>query len=121
MHCPFCRVPPDKYLAENEHFFVIRDIRPVTPGHCLIVAKRHVPDFFALESGEMASLHDLALRLKAILEQELQPEAYNLGMNCGAAAGQSVFHFHLHFIPRSRGDRRSLRDLREFIFRPRNP
>ena len=115
MHCPFCQILPEQYLAENEHFFAVRDIHPVTRGHCLIVAKRHVRDFFELEPGEMAGLHSISLQLRAILERELQPAAWNLGMNCGAEAGQSVFHFHLHFIPRCRGDRKPLQGLREYI------
>ncbi len=115
MHCPFCRIESDQHLAENEHFFAIRDIHPVTPGHCLVVAKRHAQDFFDLQPSEMASLHEICLKLRDILEDEIQPAAYNLGMNCGAAAGQSVFHFHLHFIPRTRRDRRPLQGLREYV------
>ncbi len=115
MHCAFCRIPPDKHLVENEHFFAIRDIHPVTRGHCLVVAKRHVKDFFELDPDEMQAFHAICVELRDILDREYQPAAYNLGMNCGSEAGQSVFHFHLHFIPRFAGERRPLQGLREYI------
>ncbi len=115
MECAFCRIQPDKYLVENEYFFAIRDIHPVSKGHCLIVAKRCIQDFFELAPEEMAALHSISVELRGILDKEFQPDGYNLGMNCGLAAGQSVFHFHMHFIPRYRKDRNTIRSIREYI------
>jgi diadenosine tetraphosphate (Ap4A) HIT family hydrolase len=113
--CPFCSLEPAKYLAENEHFVAVRDIRPVSRGHTLVVSRRHITDFFALSGEEMASLREICQQVKLMLEGELGPDGYNLGMNCGRAAGQSVFHFHLHFIPRYSGDRGRLGGLREYL------
>lgn len=117
MDCPFCRIPEAKRLLENEHFLAIRDIHPVSRGHCLVLAKRHVADFFALNAEEMASLHSICLQLRELLEAEYHPEGFNLAMNCGRAAGQSVFHFHLHFIPRYKQDKKHFHVLREFVGR----
>jgi diadenosine tetraphosphate (Ap4A) HIT family hydrolase len=111
MECPFCAIKPEQVLLENEHFVAIRDIRPISPGHCLIVSRRHARDFFELSAAEAASLHGLSLKLREFLEQEHHPDGFKLLMNCGAAAGQSVFHFHLHLIPRYTGDRKDFRRL----------
>jgi diadenosine tetraphosphate (Ap4A) HIT family hydrolase len=115
MNCVFCQIARDNVLVENEYFIAVRDIHPVAPGHCLIIARRHVASFFELSQEEMVSLHDLASLLKTKLDQEYAPDGYNLGMNCGAAAGQSVFHFHMHVIPRYGGDRKALQGMREYL------
>lgn len=115
MDCVFCRIPGQQILLENDHFFAIRDIHPVSRGHCLIVAKRHCQDWFALSEGEMLALREISQSLKAWLDREFQPDGVNLGVNCGAAAGQSVFHFHMHVIPRYSGDRRRRFGMREFV------
>ncbi len=115
MNCVFCSLPSSRHIAENDHFVAVRDIHPVSPGHSLIVARRHITDFFALTEEEMLSLRELCMKVKELLDNEYQPEGYNLGMNCGRAAGQSIFHFHLHFIPRYGGDRKGIRGLREYI------
>jgi diadenosine tetraphosphate (Ap4A) HIT family hydrolase len=115
MECPFCNMDRDKYLVENEHFYAIRDRSPFTRGHCLIVSKRHAEDFFALEPREMASLREISLKLREILDSEYTPDGYNLIMNCGRDAGQSVFHFHLHFLPRHRKDGKFFGVLRRFV------
>jgi len=115
MRCAFCELSRDKYLAENEHFFAIEDIHPFTPGHCLIVSKRHAADFFELEPAEMESLLGIALRLRAILDAEYAPAGYNLMMNCGRDAGQSVFHYHLHFLPRHAKDGKFFGLIRKYI------
>ncbi len=111
MDCPFCNLRANQILLENENFFAIRDLHPTSEGHCLIVSRRHVCDFFELSAAEAASLHELSLKLRELLQHEHHPDGCKLLMNCGAAAGQSVFHFHLHFIPRYTGDRRNFRRL----------
>ncbi|OQB07075.1 MAG: AP-4-A phosphorylase [Candidatus Cloacimonetes bacterium ADurb.Bin211] len=111
MKCIFCYISAEKYLAENQYFFVIQDIHPITKGHSLIISKRHTTDFFSLQPEEMIALLDISKIMRNLLDEELHPEAYNLLMNCGSAAHQSIFHFHLHFIPRYHKDGLSLRAI----------
>jgi diadenosine tetraphosphate (Ap4A) HIT family hydrolase len=80
------------------------DSYPVSPGHCLIVPKRHVESFFDLTPAEQGDLFALVPSLKKILDEKWAPAAYNLGMNMGRAAGQTVPHTHLHLIPRFPND-----------------
>ncbi len=115
MKCPFCNMDRSKYLAENEHFYAIRDSSPFTRGHCLVVSKRHAEDFFELRPEEMGSLLKISLQLRDILDSEYDPDGYNLLMNSGRAAGQSVFHFHLHFLPRHRKDGKFFGVLKRFV------
>lgn len=84
---------------------VIRDAYPVSPGHTLIIPTRHVPSFFELTTQEQTALLALLGEAKAQLDVEFQPAAYNIGINDGAAAGQTVRHLHIHLIPRYTGDR----------------
>ncbi len=111
MDCPFCNLTPQQILLANAQFVAIRDRHPISEGHCLIVSRRHLRDFFELTAGEAAALHELSSELRLLLDSELHPDGYKLLMNCGAAAGQSVMHFHLHLIPRHTGDRASFRRL----------
>ena len=85
--------------------WVIRDGFPISPGHTLIVPKRHVASFFDLTPEERADLLALLDAAKADLDRELSPQGYNIGINDGAAAGQTVPHLHIHLIPRFPGDR----------------
>lgn len=98
--CIFCQIPASAWLMDNPHYYVIYDKRPVSRGHCLIVSKRHTVDYFDLTESEAASLHRMTLQVKNFLSQEYAPAGYNLAMNCGSSAGQTVFHFHMHVIPR---------------------
>jgi diadenosine tetraphosphate (Ap4A) HIT family hydrolase len=100
--CPFC-APGEDVLA-SEHAVARRDIHPVTPRHLLIVTRRHVADFFDTTPEEQASLLLLLRRARAWLQHEYQPEGFNVGVNVGEVAGQTVPHVHLHLIPRYRGD-----------------
>jgi len=100
MMCVFCDIEESQKILENEHFFVIRDIRPVSRGHCLIISKRHVPSYFELDAQELPSLHSITVQTKAYLDEKYQASGYNLAINHGRSAGQTVFHFHLHLIPR---------------------
>ena len=76
----------------------------MSPGHALIVPRRHEPDFFALTADEQAALVALVNPVRAALDQQFGPDAYNLGVNAGKAAGQTILHTHLHVIPRYAGD-----------------
>lgn len=111
MDCPFCNLNPQQILLANAHFVAIRDRHPISEGHCLIVSRRHLKDFFELSAAEASALHDLSRELRLLLDSEHHPDGYKLLMNCGAAAGQSVFHFHLHLIPRYIGDRTNFRRI----------
>lgn len=100
MNCVFCSIPRSQWLLENDHFYVIWDIRPVTEGHALVIAKQHVEDFFQLPSSLLESMHDLAKQARLLIMDRYHPVGFNLLMNCGEGAGQTVFHYHIHIIPR---------------------
>lgn len=100
--CPFCN--PAEPLLENELAFVLRDKFPASPGHLLIIPRRHVADWFATTEQERTAMFALADTAKNWLADTLAPAGYNLGINVGEAAGQTVFHVHLHLIPRYPGD-----------------
>ena len=102
--CPFCALPPERIIASNELALVIRDGYPVSKGHTLIIPKRHVGSFFDTSTDERAALFALLDQAKLILDQEYNPDSYNIGINDGAAAGQTVPHLHIHLIPRYKGD-----------------
>jgi diadenosine tetraphosphate (Ap4A) HIT family hydrolase len=104
MSNPFLNIPESRILSKSEEFFIIKDIFPVSPGHMLIISQREVNDYFSLSEHERSSLSKSILMAKTLIEQEHAPDGYNIGMNCGAVAGQTVFHFHCHVIPRYKGD-----------------
>ncbi|QLI80856.1 HIT family protein [Chitinibacter fontanus] len=104
MPCPFCAMPVERVIAENESGFVIRDGFPVSPGHTLIIPHRHIGSFFELNQQERDDLFELLDQAKLVLDQEFKPNAYNIGINDGPAAGQTVPHLHIHLIPRFDGD-----------------
>jgi len=100
MNCVFCAYEPGRILAENELFYAIRDKHPIARGHTLIVSKRHCETYFDLSAAEVVALQELSVQIKNMLERDLACPGFNLAMNCGQAAGQSIPHFHLHIIPR---------------------
>lgn len=125
----FDDVPAGSRLVEDDHFFIIRDGYPVSPGHLLIVSKRPAVTFFDLNERERAALPAAIREAKRLIEEGTgqghesrshtggdmdrispnpasipKPDGYNIGMNCGEAAGQTVMHFHCHVIPRYHGD-----------------
>lgn len=102
--CPFCALKPEIALGENELAFYFEDKYPVTPGHLLLVPKRHVATYFEATPEEKQALWELVERAKLYLEQHRQPDGYNIGINVGETAGQTVFHLHIHLIPRYSGD-----------------
>lgn len=105
MKCPFCTLPPDRVVFADDFALVIRDGFPVSPGHTLIIPRRHVGSFFDLTPYERAALFAQLDQTKAVLDKEFAPAGYNIGINDGAAAGQTVMHLHMHLIPRYAGDR----------------
>lgn len=104
--CDFCKLAEsgEGWVLSSEHFFVISDRAPVTEGHMLIVSKRHVPDIFHLPQEVMESLWVVIHNTWATLQAMYRPDGYNLGTNVGEAAGQTRMHFHMHVIPRRKGD-----------------
>lgn len=104
-NCPFCSAEETKeILATSALSLAFYDDFPVSPGHALVVPKRHVSSFFELSEDERTDLFRLADKVKTIIDRRFHPDGYNLGINVGEAAGQSVFHVHLHLIPRYSGD-----------------
>lgn len=102
--CPFCTKPESEIIAENELALAFYDAFPVNPGHVLVISKRHFPAFFEATEDEITAIYRLIHRVKAILDEKHHPDGYNIGVNVGAPAGQTVFHLHVHVIPRYKGD-----------------
>ena len=100
----FSQIPNKEYLFAGEHFFAIYDRYPVSPGHLLIISKNDKQDFFSLDKTERIELNELIIEAKNLIQLKFSPDGYNIGMNCGAVAGQTIFHFHCHVIPRYKGD-----------------
>jgi len=104
MNCPFCDIAESRIVAADDLVLAIRDKYPVSPGHTLIMPRRHVEDYFDLTAEEHAAMHTMLLESKKALEEELGPQGFNVGVNVGRAAGQTIDHVHLHLIPRFEGD-----------------
>lgn len=102
--CPFCSPPRAEILAENALCYARNDAYPVNPGHLLIVPFRHIASFFSLSGGERMAVLDLLDQCREILDRDYHPDGYNVGVNIGEVAGQSVMHVHIHVIPRYAGD-----------------
>ena len=104
--CLFCHLSPErKILAETSLAYAIADGFPVTERHCLIIPKRHVATYFDLSRPELNACDDLLRQLKASIQSaDGSVTGFNIGMNAGASAGQTIFHCHIHLIPRRDGD-----------------
>jgi ATP adenylyltransferase len=103
--CVFCRLDPTKIIAENELSFAVRDLRPATALHTLVLSRRHVASFFELNEEETAAIERLVRSQRLdILGRDPSVEGFNIGINIGEVAGQTIFHCHYHLIPRRRGD-----------------
>lgn len=102
--CPFCNLPAERIVDQTPLALVIRDGFPVSPGHTLIISRRHVGSFFETTASECSDLLALLDRARTQLAVELEPDGFNIGINDGPAAGQTVPHLHIHLIPRFAGD-----------------
>jgi diadenosine tetraphosphate (Ap4A) HIT family hydrolase len=102
--CPFCCLPADRVLAANAEALAVPDAFPVAAGHALVIPRRHVASFFELTEAEMVGVNGLLRHLKERLDETLKPGGYNVGVNVGGVAGQTVAHAHVHLIPRYTGD-----------------
>ena len=114
--CPFCAIPRDQVLIEHPLALAKRDGYPVSKGHTLIIPRRHVASFFETTAEERQAMLKLLDEMKAKLDREHKPDGYNIGINNGAAAGQTVMHLHLHLIPRYAGDTADARGGVRWIF-----
>ena len=104
-HCPFCSLDTERVLEVNEHAAAFRDGYPVTNLHTLVIPKRHVETYFDLSEEERKGVHALLESQRAkIMAEDEAVEGFNIGWNCGEVAGQTVFHAHVHLIPRRKGD-----------------
>lgn len=103
--CVFCnKIDKDRIILETTDWIAFYDMFPVSNGHTLIVPKKHYETFFDLSDNLKESLMYRINDVKNILDKKFNPDGYNIGCNCGEAAGQTVMHFHLHIIPRYNGD-----------------
>lgn len=102
--CPFCSRYNDDMFIENDLAFVLYDTYPVSRGHCLIIPHRHVAEYFEASDDEKVAIGLLVDEMKAVIDLEHNPDGYNIGVNIGETAGQSVPHVHIHMIPRYQGD-----------------
>jgi len=101
--CIFCE-PERDILAQNARAIAVFDSFPVSPGHALILLRRHVATIWDLEPDEYTDCFALVRDVRALLDSRFSPDGFNIGANCGEAAGQSVWHAHVHVIPRYKGD-----------------
>ena len=104
-NCLFCNIEEDRIVHEYKHFYVIRDAFPVTPLHSLIITKRHVVSYYQCskeEHDEIPMILDTQKTELKILDNTIT--GFNIGMNIGEDAGQTIFHCHIHIIPRRQGD-----------------
>jgi ATP adenylyltransferase len=103
--CVFCRIDPGAIQSENDLAFAVLDGFPVTPLHTLVISKRHTPDYFSLTEPELMACNELLCSLRTkILAEDQSVSGFNIGINAGAVAGQTIFHCHIHLIPRRHGD-----------------
>ena len=100
----FSEISNEEKIYSGVNFFLIKDRFPVSPGHVLIISKDLKKDFFELNAEERNELPLMIEVAKNLIEKDHNPDGYNVGMNCGESAGQTVFHFHCHIIPRYKGD-----------------
>src|SRR5262245_56389373 len=102
--CPFCHLEKSRIRLENGFAVAFLDAFPLTEGHTLVIPKRHVASVFDLSEEEQAALWQLVALIRDKLLDELKPDGFNVGLNDGPAAGQTVMHAHVHVIPRRKGD-----------------
>ncbi len=103
--CLFCRANPNHLVVEDEFCYAVKDSFPVTEFHALIIPKRHVAAYFDLNSSEVTAMHEMLVEMKKTIEaKDNLVTGFNVGVNAGKDVGQSIFHVHVHLIPRRKGD-----------------
>jgi len=114
--CPFCSLPEERILMETKYSWIIRDGFPISDGHTLVIPKRHIPSIFEATPEEQADIFATLEEAKKQLDETLHPDGYNIGINDGIFAGQTVMHLHVHLIPRYSGDQNDPRGGVRWIF-----
>lgn len=102
--CPFCTLAKDRIWFETRHCLAFFDGYPLTEGHTLVIPRRHVQSAFDLREEELSDLWSTVGRVRKLLLKQFAPDAFNVGINDGPEAGQTVAHTHVHIIPRKKGD-----------------
>jgi len=105
--CLFCRILEEKereIIYDNKSFYTVLDKFPVNPGHALIIAKRHIASLFDLSREDFSDLFAALSKTKELIKEKYHPDGYNIGVNEGEAAGRTIDHLHIQFIPRYKGD-----------------
>ena len=102
--CPFCNPSKKVVVLANSLCYARYDRYPVSPGHLLLIPFRHIPTLFDATDAELTALLALVREAKTLLDGRLHPDGYNVGVNVGETAGQTVMHLHVHVIPRYAGD-----------------
>lgn len=104
MNCIFCNPDEEDIVLKNVHGYARYDGFPVSPGHLLVIPYRHVSNLFELTDEEIGGLWSLVKEGREFLDEKYHPDGFNVGVNVGETAGQSIFHVHIHLIPRYLGD-----------------
>jgi diadenosine tetraphosphate (Ap4A) HIT family hydrolase len=102
--CPFCQISADRILLETPTLMATYDGFPVTEGHALVVPRRHIASIYELSEPEQAEIWSVVGMVRQLLAERYKPDGFNIGLNDGRAAGQTVLHAHIHVIPRRNGD-----------------
>lgn len=114
--CPFCSLRPAEVLLEKPLAYAKQDGYPLNKGHALVIPRRHVATFFDTTTGERQEMLGLLDETKALLDAKYRPDGYNIGINDGLVAGQTIMHLHVHIIPRYVGDKSDPRGGIRWIF-----
>lgn len=105
MSCIFCEyLKLGEVILQNGKAFAIFDKFPVNEGHLLVIPKRHFADYFDAQEDEILAINSLLHQGRKLLKDKFQPDGFNIGVNVGYAGGQTIFHLHIHLIPRYEGD-----------------
>ncbi|NPA44454.1 MAG: HIT family protein [Chlorobi bacterium] len=103
-NCVFCNIDKNKIIAKSEYSLAFFDNFPVNKGHILIIPKNHIENYFDLSDIEKKDIWKLVDKVKIIIEKKFNPDGFNIGINIGKYAGQTINHCHIHIIPRYKGD-----------------
>ena len=104
LSCPFCHVRKEDVVLRNDLCFALWDRHPASKGHVLIIPFRHLPSYFDTTHNEKLALIGMIEKCRMLTEKQFQPDGYNIGVNIGESAGQTIMHLHIHMIPRYLGD-----------------
>ncbi len=104
LSCPLCQPDPTRVLCQTDTARALFDAYPVSEGHVLVVPRRHVASLYDLDGAEVSAVWQLVSQVRGLLQARFHPDGFNIGVNDGEAAGQTVMHAHVHVVPRYKGD-----------------